>query len=52
METFYAAAAAAGATGVYVAVMTSNLLAQGFYHRLGFTHLEDLGDVVCLGRKL
>jgi ribosomal protein S18 acetylase RimI-like enzyme len=32
--------------------MTSNLLAQGFYHRLGFTHLEDLGDVVCLGRKL
>jgi ribosomal protein S18 acetylase RimI-like enzyme len=52
METFYAAAAAAGATGVYVAVMTSNLLAQGFYRRLGFTHLEDLGDVVCLGRKL
>ncbi len=52
METFYAAAAAAGAAGVHVAVMTANVPARGFYRRLGFTHLEDAGDIVYLGRKL
>jgi ribosomal protein S18 acetylase RimI-like enzyme len=40
METFYAAAAQAGAAGVYVAVTTANTRALGFYHRLGFRRLE------------
>ena len=40
METFYAAAAQAGAPGVYVAVTTANTRAIGFYHRLGFRPLE------------
>ena len=52
METFYAAAAGAGATGVHVAVVAANVPAQGFYRRLGFTHLDDAGDIIYLGRKL
>jgi ribosomal protein S18 acetylase RimI-like enzyme len=40
METFYAAAAQAGATGVHVTVTTANTRALGFYHRLGFRPLE------------
>jgi len=52
METFYAAAAAAGAGGVHVAVMAANVPAQGFYRRLGFTRIGDIGDVIYLGRKL
>jgi len=40
METFYAAAAQAGAPGVHVTVTTANTRALGFYHRLGFRRLE------------
>jgi ribosomal protein S18 acetylase RimI-like enzyme len=40
METFYAAAAQAGASGVHVTVTTANTRALGFYHRLGFRRLE------------
>jgi ribosomal protein S18 acetylase RimI-like enzyme len=40
METFYAAAARAGATGVHVTVTTANRRALGFYHRLGFRPLD------------
>ena len=40
METFYAAAARAGAAGVHVTVTTANTRALGFYDRLGFRRLE------------
>jgi ribosomal protein S18 acetylase RimI-like enzyme len=56
METFYAAAARAGAAGVHVTVMAANVRAVGFYHRLGFRSLEvaEPGEsgVVYLGRPL
>jgi ribosomal protein S18 acetylase RimI-like enzyme len=56
METFYAAAARAGAAGVYVAVTTANTRALGFYDRLGFGRLEiaEPGEttVTVLGRRL
>ena len=56
METFYAAAAGAGAVGVHVAVSKANTRAIGFYRRLGFRPLEvaEAGEtsVVYFGRPL
>src|SRR5437764_5817513 len=56
METFYAAAARAGAPGVHVTVSTANTRALGFYDRLGFRRLEitEPGEttVTVLGRRL
>ena len=56
METFYAAAARAGAAGVHVTVTTANTRALGFYDRLGFRRLEitEPGEttVTVLGRRL
>jgi ribosomal protein S18 acetylase RimI-like enzyme len=56
METFYAAAAGAGAAGVHVTVAKANIRAIGFYRRLGFRPLEvaDPGEntVTYLGRAL
>jgi ribosomal protein S18 acetylase RimI-like enzyme len=56
METFYAAAAQAGAAGVHVTVATANTRALGFYDRLGFRTLNiaEPGEttVTYLGRKL
>ena len=56
METFYAAAAQAGAAGVHVTVMAVNVRAVGFYRRLGFRPLEvpEPGEsaVIYLGRTL
>jgi len=56
METFYAAAARAGAAGVHVTVVAANVRAIGFYHRLGFRSLEvaEPGEsgVAYLGRPL
>jgi ribosomal protein S18 acetylase RimI-like enzyme len=56
METFFAAAAQAGASGVHVTVTTANTRALGFYHRLGFRPLEiaEPGEttVTYLGRAL
>ena len=56
METFYAAAAGAGAVGVHVAVSKANTRAIGFYRRLGFRPLEvadpDETIVTYLGRAL
>ncbi len=56
METFYAAAAQAGAAGVHVTVTSANTRALGFYHRLGFRPLEitEPGEttVTYLGRGL
>jgi len=56
METFYAAAARAGASGVHVTVTTANTRAIGFYHRLGFREmtLAEPGEttVTYLGRAL
>jgi ribosomal protein S18 acetylase RimI-like enzyme len=56
METFYAAAARAGAAGVHVTVVAANLRALGFYRRLGFRRLEVASPgedaVVYLGRPL
>ena len=43
METFYAAAAQAGAAGVHVTVATANTRALGFYDRLGFRPLTIAG---------
>jgi ribosomal protein S18 acetylase RimI-like enzyme len=40
METFYAAAAGAGAVGVHVTVSQANTRAIGFYRRLGFRPLQ------------
>jgi ribosomal protein S18 acetylase RimI-like enzyme len=40
METFFAAAARAGAAGVHVTVMAANTRAIGFYHHLGFRTAE------------
>ena len=56
METFYVAAARAGAAGVHVTVTTANTRALGFYDRLGFRRLEitEPGEttVTYLGRRL
>jgi ribosomal protein S18 acetylase RimI-like enzyme len=56
METFYAAAAGAGAAGVHVTVAAANTKAIGFYLRLGFRPLEvaEPGEttVTYLGRPL
>jgi len=56
METFYAAAAGAGAGGVHVTVQKANTRALGFYHRLGFRPLAvaEPGETIVtyLGRKL
>jgi ribosomal protein S18 acetylase RimI-like enzyme len=56
METFYVAAARAGAAGVHVTVVKANTRALGFYHRLGFLPVEiaEPGEttVTVLGRKL
>jgi ribosomal protein S18 acetylase RimI-like enzyme len=54
METFFTAAAQAGAPGVHVCVVAANVKAVGFYRRLGFgTLLVDApGGVIYLGRKL
>jgi ribosomal protein S18 acetylase RimI-like enzyme len=56
METFYAAAAGAGAGGLHVTVARANTSALGFYDRLGFRPLEiaETGEttVTYLGRKL
>ncbi|HEX2742792.1 MAG TPA: hypothetical protein VHN16_00110 [Streptosporangiaceae bacterium] len=53
LETF-AAAARAGAPGVHVCVVASNVKAIGFYRRLGFGTLmaDEPGGVIYLGRKL
>jgi len=53
LETF-AAAARAGAPGVHVCVVASNVKAVGFYRRLGFGTLmaDEPGGVIYLGRKL
>ena len=62
METFYAAAARAGAPGVHLTVMAANTRALGFYRHLGFRRLEPFSPlspaqpgesaVVYLGREL
>jgi ribosomal protein S18 acetylase RimI-like enzyme len=56
METYYAAAARAGAPGVHLTVMAANTRALGFYDHLGFRRLDPAtpgeSAVVYLGRKL
>jgi ribosomal protein S18 acetylase RimI-like enzyme len=54
METFFAAAARAGAAGVHVCVVAENVQAIGFYRHLGFRPVEvaEAGGVVYLGRPL
>jgi len=54
METFFAAAARAGAAGVHVCVVAENVQAVGFYRHLGFRPVEvaEAGGVVYLGRPL
>ncbi|MDQ2810324.1 MAG: GNAT family N-acetyltransferase [Actinomycetota bacterium] len=54
METFYVAAAQAGAGGVHVCVLIQNVQAIGFYRHLGFglAEVHEPGGVVYLGRKL
>lgn len=54
METFFAAVAEAGASGVHVVVLAANVRALGFYHRLGFRALPvpDADGLVYLGRPL
>jgi GNAT superfamily N-acetyltransferase len=54
METFYAAAARAGAGGVHVCVVAKNVQAIGFYRHLGFelAEVDEPGGVVYLGRRL
>jgi ribosomal protein S18 acetylase RimI-like enzyme len=56
METFYAAAARAGAPGVHLTVMAANTRALGFYRHLGFRRLDPArpgeSAVVYLGREL
>jgi GNAT superfamily N-acetyltransferase len=52
IETFMAAAAIAGASGVHVTVAVANARAHGFYRRVGFEPLPIAGDgpVVNYGR--
>ncbi len=56
METFYAAAARAGAPGVHLTVLAANTRALGFYHHLGLRRLDPAepgeSHVVYLGRDL
>jgi GNAT superfamily N-acetyltransferase len=56
METFYAAAARAGAPGVHLTVLAANTRAIGFYRHLGLRRLDPAepgeSDVVYLGREL
>jgi Acetyltransferase (GNAT) family len=56
METFYAAAAEAGAPGVHLTVLAANTRAIGFYRHLGLRRLDpaEPGEsrVVYLGREL
>jgi len=56
METFYAAAARAGAPGVHLSVLAANTRAIGFYRHLGLRRLDpaEPGEsrVVYLGREL
>jgi GNAT superfamily N-acetyltransferase len=54
IETFFAAAARAGAVGVHVCVVAGNVKAVGFYRHLGFGTLmvDEPGGVLYLGRKL
>ncbi|HEX2823980.1 MAG TPA: GNAT family N-acetyltransferase [Streptosporangiaceae bacterium] len=53
MDTFFAAAARAGAAGVHVCVVAANP-AIGFYRHLGFGTLltDEPGGVIYLGRRL
>jgi len=54
METFFEAAARAGAGGVHVVVAQANTKAHGFYRRLGFRQVAvpDPAAVVYYGRPL
>jgi ribosomal protein S18 acetylase RimI-like enzyme len=56
METFYAAAARAGASGVHLTVLAANTRAIGFYRHLGLRRLDPAepgeSHVVYLGREL
>jgi GNAT superfamily N-acetyltransferase len=56
METFYAAAARAGAPGVHLTVLAANTRAIGFYRHLGLHRLDPAepgeSHVVYLGREL
>lgn len=53
MDTFYAAAADAGAVGVHLVVVKDNAPALGFYRHLGYEPLDVVDPaVVYLGRKL
>jgi ribosomal protein S18 acetylase RimI-like enzyme len=57
METFFAAAAWAGAAGVHVCVVAENVPAIGFYRHLGFEPAKpaepaEAAGVVYLGRAL
>lgn len=54
METFFEAAASAGAARVHLVVVAANTGALAFYDRLGFTQVpaDDPGPVVYLGRPL
>jgi ribosomal protein S18 acetylase RimI-like enzyme len=53
MQTFFAAAAAAGAPGVHLVVTQSNVRALGFYDHLGFKRLPvvESAPIVYLGLK-
>jgi GNAT superfamily N-acetyltransferase len=44
VETFFMAAAEAGAPGVHVAVATANAAAHGFYLRIGFEEIPVAGE--------
>ena len=54
MNAFLGGAAAAGATGAHLAMLTVNVKARGFYDRLGFHQLAvpDPGPLTYLGRRL
>ncbi|WIM99093.1 GNAT family N-acetyltransferase [Actinoplanes oblitus] len=54
IAAFERAAAAAGAPGVHLGMLTSNVRARGFYDRLGFTELPvpDPGPLTYLGKPL
>ena len=53
LETFFAAAARAGAPAVHLGVAAENTRARGFYDRLGFTEIPvpDPGSTTYLGRS-
>jgi ribosomal protein S18 acetylase RimI-like enzyme len=54
MDAFRSAVAAAGADGVHLAMLTTNVSARGFYDRLGFHELTvpDPGPLTYLGQRL